>query len=73
MTYSKLIGIWVTIKDGAQNAIAMAGGAAVMVLMQVTTQCPDLTISLGTFSVSSLGIKAFLRFLTNYEKNKNNY
>ncbi len=73
MTYSKLIGIWITVKDGAQNAVAVAGGAAVVILQQVTTQCPDLTISLGTFSVTSLAIKAVLRFISNYEKHKNDY
>ncbi len=73
MEYSKLYGLWVTVKDGAQNAVAIVGGLTVVVLQQVTTQCPDLTITLGTFSVTSLAIKAVLRFISNYEKHKNDY
>ncbi len=69
--YSKLMGIWVTIKDGSTNAIAMAIGAGFTILTQVVTQCPDLTVTLGTFSLSSLTVKAILRFLANYNKHKN--
>ncbi len=69
--YSKLMGIWVTIKDGSSNAIAMALAAGVSIVTQVTTQCPDLTVTIGTFSVTALTIKAVLRFLENYNKHKN--
>ena len=69
--YSKLIGIWVTIKDGSTNAVAMAIGAGFTVLTQVVTQCPDLTVTLGTFSLSSLTVKGIIRFLENYNKHKN--
>lgn len=69
--YSKLMGIWVTVKDGSTNAVAMALGAGFTVLTQVVTQCPDLTVTLGTFGISSLSIKAVIRFLENYHKHKN--
>ncbi len=69
--YSKLMGIWVTIKDGSTNAVAMALGAVITIVTQVVTQCPDLTVTLGTFSITSLSIKAVLRFLENYNKHKN--
>ncbi len=69
--YSKLMGIWVTSKDTLTNAIAMAVGAGFTIITQVVTQCPDLTVTLGTFSVSSLVVKGILRFLENYNKHKN--
>ncbi len=69
--YSKIIGIWVTTKDTLTNAIAMAIGAGFTIITQVVTQCPDLTVTLGTFSVSSLVVKGILRFLENYNKHKN--
>ncbi len=69
--YSKLMGIWVTSKDGLTNAIAMAIGAGFTIITQVVTQCPDLTVTLGTFSISSLAVKGILRFLENYNKHKN--
>ncbi len=69
--YSKLMGIWVTIKDGSTNAIAMALALGVSIVTQVTTQCPDLAVTIGTFSISALTIKAVLRFLENYNKHKN--
>ena len=71
--YSKLTGIWVTIKDGSGNAIAMSLAAGISILTQTTTQCPDLTVTIGTFSITALTIKAFLRFIANYEKHKNEY
>ena len=69
--YSKLYGLWVTIKDGSGNALAIVAGATITILTQVSTHCPDLTVTIGTFSVSSLAIKAVLRFITNWEKHKN--
>ena len=69
--YSKLMGIWVTIKDGSTNAAAMAIAGAISIFTQVTTQCPDLTVTIGTFSISALVIKAIIRFLENYAKHKN--
>ena len=69
--YSKLMGMWVTIKDGSTNAVAMALAATFTILTQVSTQCPDLTVTVGTFSISSLVVKAILRFLENYNKHKN--
>ena len=69
--YSKLMGIWITVKDGSSNAIAMALALGVSIVTQVTTQCPDLTVTIGTFSVTALTIKAVLRFLENYNKHKN--
>ena len=65
------MGIWVTIKDGSTNAAAMAMAAGISILTQVTTQCPDLTVTIGTFSISALAIKAIIRFLENYAKHKN--
>ncbi len=69
--YSKLMGIWVTSKDTLTNAIAMAVGVGFTIITQVVTQCPDLTVTLGTFSISSLMVKGILRFLENYNKHKN--
>ena len=69
--YNKLMGMWVTTKDFTSNAIAMALGAGITIVTQVVTQCPDLTVTLGTFSISSLAIKGIIRFLENYNKHKN--
>ena len=70
--YSKLMGIWVTTKDSLTNAVALALSLGISIATQVTGQCPDLTVTLGTFSISALTIKAILRFVENYNKHKNN-